>query len=571
MHEESTFHERLQRPCKGFLQTIASSWDMAGIGGARLIKSSTSLQSAIAHLDKTWFDQAGRPLQSRYWSELFGQVIPSGPKDSTNSGRVLISSESIIAMDNSGIVLRICDIVQRDLTRDFQRHGKRISIERTSFAIVSRLCTRIPAQRIHVDGDSEETDRSNVISILIAVRPQRGVVFLKSNPSSVLWTEQFHSPLLAAGDRIEFEQSRVSHIGHSVTDFPAGDMISHAIFVTFTIRQRSEKTLENAKYVDISPDIFCRHLSENPAPAKCICCLHPIVNVERGEVQWCLDCSSGPVPPRRNLKLQPTFSCAICPICSAFPLDPIPVETLEKELANAAPKSLMNFFSKCALSYANPRHQDHLCPHPFERRAPFPPTDIVLLFFDIYELERGLDWFTEVMKYQALTLQHTQRRIHQMTSLSEFVNIIGGPCPRSQFVLALVFELLGIRDVRGSEYSVTCLIAERVDESFLSVTESRLSVLKRYAKNPRDGCISALTSCFHRLYREWPHSQSNLSSTDSSRATPSLRCSCFRNDTQPVTETPLCELIPIKSIFNESARKFFIPKYREMMSRVMDE
>ena len=97
---------------------------MAGIGGVRLIKSSTSLQSEIARLDKTWFDKSGRPLQSRYWSELFGQVVPSGPKDSTNSSRVLITSDSIMAMDESHTVLRICDIVQGDLTREFEKHGK---------------------------------------------------------------------------------------------------------------------------------------------------------------------------------------------------------------------------------------------------------------------------------------------------------------------------------------------------------------------------------------------------------------------------------------------------------------
>ena len=544
---------------------------MAGIGGIRLIKSSTSLQSEIARLDKTWFDKSGRPLQSRYWSELFGQVVPSGPKDSTNSSRVLITSDSIMAMDESHTVLRICDIVQGDLTREFERHVKGICIERTSFAIVSRLCSRIPAQRIHVDGDSEETIRSNVISVIIAVRPQRGVVFLQSNPASGVWTEQFHSPLLAAGDRVEFEQSRVSHIGHSVTDFPAGDIISHALFITFTIRQRSEIAVVNVKYVDISPDIFCRHLSENPAPAKCICCLHPIANLEPGEVQSCLDCSSGPAPPRRHLKLQPTFSCAICPICSAFPLDPIPVKTLQTELANAIPQSLMSFLSKCALSYANPCHQDHLCQHPHERRVPFPQSDVVLLFFDIYELERAIYWFSDVLAYQALTVRHIKRRIVQMTSLSQFIDIIGGPCPRSKFVLALVLEVLGIRDLLRSDYSGTCLIAESCDEKFLSVTESRLSTLKRYLDNPRDGCISALTSCFQRLYREWPHSQLNPRSRGSSNVTPSLRCSCFENLPEPVTETPLCELIPMKSIFEENARQIIIPKFREMVSRVLHE
>ena len=118
---EKSFPARLTEPRDSYLLNITGSWNLQSFTDVRVTKGSETLKRAVKAFDEALFDVSGWPLNPVYWSELFGQIIPQGDSDRTNSARVTLTEDYFEQLQGGHIlewILTVCDIVQRDLMNE---------------------------------------------------------------------------------------------------------------------------------------------------------------------------------------------------------------------------------------------------------------------------------------------------------------------------------------------------------------------------------------------------------------------------------------------------------------------
>ena len=538
---EQPFPARLIEPRNSFLLNVTSRWNLHSFTDVRLTEGSETLKTAVKAFDEALFDQFGWPLNPVYWSELFGQIIPQGDNDKTNSARVTLTEEYFEQLEGGHLerILTVCDIVQRDLMNDIVSSSDRdVTITRTSVSVISRLCSRIPAQRMHVDGDSASTRSSNNISVIVAVRRQRGVVFLASDIDAGSTTEEMTSPTLECGDRVEFDQSRVTHVGHSVTATSIEEMVSHTLFMTFCIRRKHEETRPVLPYVDVSPDVYHRHGSPAPSVAKCICCAHLIVERRVNLLQSCPICLRQALPSHDPLCQSYTKNAtAICTICSKYPTEVIPRQTLLRVLENAPDGSINAFMSQCALSFQDPNHADYLCPHSSSLRIPFPPELETFLYFELGEIRQAATWLIAVLTTTFNCESTMGSDISGMQNLSEFSSMVGMSCKRKRAITDMILSYAGICNLRNAFDASLALVA--ADESLIQfqILADRLRKLGEVVCNPRGDWVVRMHRVMRKVFRDkLPFS---LRTTEDLEFV-DFSCSCRSDLLTPGQEIPHC-------------------------------
>ena len=538
---EKSFPARLTEPRDSYLLNITGSWNLQSFTDVRVTKGSETLKRAVKAFDEALFDVSGWPLNPVYWSELFGQIIPQGDSDRTNSARVTLTEDYFEQLKGGHLerILTVCDIVQRDLMNEIvSGRDSDVTITRTSVSVISRLCSRIPAQRMHVDGDSSSTRSSNIISVIVAVRRQRGVVFLASEHDAGNTTEQMTSPTLDCGDRVEFDQSRVTHVGHSVTAISIEEMVSHTLFMTFCIRRKHEETRPVKPYVDVSPDVYHRHGSSAPSVAKCICCAHLMIERRVNLLQSCPICLRQSLPSHDPLCQSYTRNAtAICTICSKYPTEVIPQQTLLRVLENAPNGSINAFMSQCALTFQDPNHADYLCPHSSSLRIPFPPELETFLYFDLGEIREAATWLIALLTTTFNCENTMGSDISGMKNLSEFSSMVATSCKRKRAITDMILSYAGICNLKNPFDASLALVAADESSMQFQILADRLRKLGEIVCNPRGDWIVRMHRVMRKMFRDkLPFSlmtTNDLEFVDFS-------CSCRSDLLTPGQEIPHC-------------------------------
>ena len=294
----SEFRACLMAGPKSTLSQITNEWSCEGIPGVLVLETTDMLSSAIGALRTAMFDERMMlrqdVVEQSGWGELFGQKIPNNATQSTESARAILPFKKLVELVPS--LSDVVDVALRAVTQAVSERllGVRSDLEitLTTSAVLVRLVGRIPAQRMHIDGGSENFCTGTELSCIVAMTPQRGVVFIDLkgtiDGNNIC---PFVSPRLNVGSVAAFGVSSSTHFGQSVSGVSTGEVMSAVAFLTFNVTAPNESPVHSLSgRIDVSPDEFVLSGISCPAVLKCVACEHPIFNTDMEQLRYCKSC-----------------------------------------------------------------------------------------------------------------------------------------------------------------------------------------------------------------------------------------------------------------------------------------
>ena len=493
---------------KSTLSQITNEWSCEGIPGVLVLEPTDKMSSAIGALRNAMFDESMllRPdvVEQSGWGELFGQKIPNVSTKSTESARAILPFKKLVELVPS--LSDVVDVALRAVTEAVSERllGVRSDLEitLTTSAVLVRLVGRIPAQRMHIDGGSENFSTGTELSCIVAMTPQRGVVFIDLkgtiDGNNIC---PFVSPRLNVGSVAAFGVSTSTHFGQSVSGVSTGEVMSAVAFLTFNVTAPNESPVRSLSgRVDVSPDEFVLSGISCPAVLKCVACEHPIFNTDMLQLRYCKSCCV--VHTAAYMARFGSLPGTVCSVCVKYPVDPTPLVQLQQTSQKRKSDLVFKFMMKslvCDCRQAGTVEvHSRLCGHHHEEFEPFPENRQVLLYFGMAELRRTALWMMAVHLNNSPRGQDMLPQLApQGEGLEGLLVYVGGGCPRKRALLTLILEFCSVRHLCSSTFSrETMFAADTAGPDFIVSVLSRLTLLVDLLGNSYEAALDLLNRYF---------------------------------------------------------------------------